>query len=82
MITDRPEDVRELAKPLPNNPTEMQLALRVKSVFEDKARLISRDMSIQKIGNSAEDPPNSVYVVKTAAAETDRLTIEIPLRHE
>jgi hypothetical protein len=50
----------------------------------DKKPLVSRDLSIQRIGApmDASEPPNSVYVVKTAATRTERMVIEIPIRHE
>jgi hypothetical protein len=50
----------------------------------DKAALVSRDLSIQRIvaPMEAAEPPNSVYVVKTVAAKTERMVIEIPIRHE
>ena len=50
----------------------------------DKAALVSRDLSIQRIGAPMEsnEPPNSVYVVKTAATRGERMVIEIPIRHE
>ena len=83
MITDRPEDFRDLDKPQPVKPaSETQLAMRIKSLFDSPMALVSRDMAIQKIGSSPGDPPNSVYVVKKAASEGDRLSIEISLRHE
>ena len=47
-------------------------------------RLISRDLSIQRIGQplTADEPPHSVYVVKTSAAPEDRIVIRINIRHE
>jgi hypothetical protein len=45
--------------------------------------LASRDLGVQKIGVpiSANEPRNSVYVVRTAAAPADRIVITIPIRH-
>lgn len=58
----------------------------VTKVIDQGPQMISRDVVIQKIANPEpeydEEPANSVYIVKTAATDQDRLVIEIPIRHE
>lgn len=58
----------------------------VTKVIDQGPQMISRDVVIQKISNPepeySEEPANSVYIVKTAATDQDRLVIEIPIRHE
>jgi hypothetical protein len=82
LITDRPEDIKELDR-LPSKPgSDAQLAMLVKPVFERNS-MISRDMTIQKIGSRPEgnDPAHSVFIVKTAATDSDQMKIEISLKH-
>jgi uncharacterized protein DUF4384 len=46
--------------------------------------LASRDLEIQEVGRpqSSDERPNSVYVVKTAMEKSERMVIEIKIRHE
>jgi hypothetical protein len=46
--------------------------------------LTSRDLSIEKVGQpvSSSEPPNSVYIATTGVAKSDRIVIEIKIRHE
>ena len=46
-----------------------------------KTELVSRDLSPKKVGEP-EEPPNSVYVVNTSNAKSDRIVIEVKIRHE
>jgi hypothetical protein len=50
----------------------------------DGQGLASRDLEIQAVGRpqTKDEPPNSVYVVKTAMEKSDRMVIEIKIRHE
>ena len=61
-----------------------EAVVRVTNVIDQGQQMISRDVVIQKISNPEfdDEPANSVYIVKTAATEEDRLVIEIPIRHE
>lgn len=49
-----------------------------------EGQLIGRDIKLAKVGTSTQEgePPNSVYAVRTSASATDRLVIEIALRHD
>jgi Domain of unknown function (DUF4384) len=51
---------------------------------QESQRLTSRDLTIEKVGQplSSNEPPNSVYIAKTAAGKSDRIVIEIKIRHE
>jgi hypothetical protein len=49
-----------------------------------EGQLIGRDIKLAKIGASKQEgePENSVYAVRTSTSASDRLVIEIALRHE
>jgi hypothetical protein len=50
----------------------------------EPAQLVSRNLSIQKIGKpeSEDEPANSVYVVNPSSKNHDVMVIEIKIRHE
>lgn len=85
-ISDRPDDIKRLDEPAPAPlANDGLLAMRrVTSVMGEPVQMVSRDMTIQKLGasTSSSEPPNSVFVVKNSPSATDRLVIEIPLRHD
>jgi hypothetical protein len=91
VLADKEEDPSVIDKEIrtggaPTTQAMMAMANNAVSIptTPDKAPLVSRDLSIQRVGTpiDAGEPPNSVYVVKTAATKTERMVIEIPIRHE
>jgi hypothetical protein len=91
VLADKEEDPNAIDQELrkgSSGSTQAMMAMANSAVTipntPDKAPLVSRDLSIQRIGApmEANEPPNSVYVVKTAVTRGERMVIEIPIRHE
>jgi len=93
-ITEREEDVRDLralvAKPGAQSGSAVAVASTgagadpVADFVGSWQRMSGRDLKIEKI-RQPEAPgerPNSVYVVKSSAAASDRLVVEVKIRHE
>jgi hypothetical protein len=89
-ITERPDDIRELrellAKPgatgdRASAPLSVESAGDLLSSWQ---RLTGRDLRLEKIEKPAStgERPHSVYAVKSSAAESDRLVVEIQIHHE
>ena len=93
-ITEREEDIRDLRALLAKPGSEPGSAATVAStsaapnpaadLIESWQGLASRDLKIEKIPRpeTPGERPNSVYVVKSSAATSDRLVVEIKIRHE
>lgn len=95
VITEKEEDARRLSEAMRQSAGEPQpgkertmLAGGGKLVQEldlfRRGQMVGRDIKIAKVGASGDhdEPPNSVYAVRTSAGSNDRLVIEIALRHE
>lgn len=97
VITERKEDVDQLAENLrpaahPHGPLvsvagpdpNQSRMKATRDVVESWREMGSRDMVIQKVSKPevAGEHPYSVYVVKSVLSDTDRLVIEIKIRHE
>lgn len=96
VLTESEEDARRLSEAMKQSepkpatpPAQGQVMLaggRLTQQIEmmRTSQLIGRDIKLAKIGTSTQDeePPNSVYAVKTSAGSNDRLIIEIALRHD
>jgi hypothetical protein len=95
LLTQNEDDVRRLGEAVrtgaPSDPAApsapaMLAGGRVPQQLEmmRDGQMIGRDIRMAKIGSPQQDgePPNSVYAVRTSASTSDRLVLEIRLRHD
>jgi hypothetical protein len=87
VVTDKPEDVLKLNDSLKNGAGSdknegYQVAANDMKPFT--ASLTGRDLKITKVGAKAAagEAPYSTYLVNAAATTSDRLVLEIKLKHE
>ncbi|MEZ5356715.1 MAG: DUF4384 domain-containing protein [Bryobacteraceae bacterium] len=90
VLTEREEDARGLGDairesggaPEPKAPMVLALNRRIEMLRE--GQLIGRDIKIAKIGEpqAAGEPAHAVYAVRASTGPSERLVLEIDLRHE
>ncbi len=91
VLTERDEDARSLGEAIrsgqsPDAPAEAPRLLALNRQIEmlRDGQLIGRDIKIAKMGTdvSEGEPEHSVYAVKASSGPSERLVLEIDLRHE
>ncbi len=75
-ITERPDDVRDLK--------DLLAKASAGDLLNSWQSLTGRDLKLEKIEKpeSPGERPHTVYAVKSSAAESDRLVVEIQIHHE
>jgi len=90
VVTDKPEDVLKLNDSLKNgsNPEGQKrndgYVVAANDMKPFTASLTGRDLKVTRVGAkpAAGEAPYSTYLVNAAATTTDRLVLEIKLKHE
>jgi len=79
VVTDKPEDVLKL-----NDTLKHASNIAARDLQPYTSNLQGRDLKITRVGNnpSAGEAPYSTYLVNGAATTSDRLVLEIKLKHE
>jgi len=79
VVTDKPEDVLKL-----NDTLKHVSNIAARDLQPFTSNLQGRDLKITRVGNkpSAGEAPYSTYLVNGAATTSDRLVLEIKLKHE
>jgi hypothetical protein len=79
VVTDKPEDVMKL-----NDALKQTANLAARDLQPFTSSLQGRDLKITRVGNqpAAGEAPYSTYLVHGAATTSDRLVLEIKLKHE
>jgi hypothetical protein len=89
VLTEKPEDAKTLndlirkEKGGSSRPEGVEVASLNQKVEGLRGELQSRDLKITRVGNpvTKDEPAHSIYLVNAAAAKSDRMVLDITLKH-